>query len=263
MSFEKLYKRFASPVMTAAERKSAVLLIIEPDAGARQTFRQALNALGFATVHESPDHSHALQRIEQQPITHVIFDARKSTIPAKDFLLRTMEYSQEIVTIPASFEPTIDDVFDLLIVGACGYIVKPYTQESLDEAIVMATKGEAISDSILNAKDRNEALASLIMTSLDKLAMLMRQSTKFETARAELPKRTLALERAVGIGKTFALGGSEKLALALIEFALERANGPASHLGRFRKRLEDKKAKIAKKKEESAAAARRGGTQQS
>jgi DNA-binding NarL/FixJ family response regulator len=244
--FEKLYKRSLMPVMSAAERKAANVLLVDPDAGARQVFRQTLANAGFRNIFEAPSHAAALQRIEQQPISHVIFDARKTNMPAKEFLLKTMAYSDQIVTIPASFEPTIDDVFDLLVVGARGYIVRPFTQESLDDAIAMATKGEAISESVLHAKNRNEALASLIMSSFDKLAIIMRQSKKFDTAQAEIPKRIMGFKRAIDIGKTFAQGGSEALVEAIIEFTLEHAEGPASHLGRLRKRLESKKSKSKK-----------------
>lgn len=229
--------------MTASERKGVSLLIVDPETASRQVFRQALISSGFSNIFESPDHAQALMRIERQPITHIIFDARKTNMTAKEFLLRTIEYSSRIVTIPASSEPTIDDVFDLLVVGARGYIVKPFTQESLDDAIIMATKGEPLSESILYAKNRNEALASLIMTCFDKLAVVLRQAAQFETALAEIPKRTMALKRAVEIGKTFAQGGSDNLVNAIVEFSIERASGPATRLGRLRKRLEDKKGK--------------------
>ena len=105
----------------------------------------------------------------------------------------------------------------------------------------MATKGEPLSDSILYAKNRNEALASLILTALDKLAVVMRQSLQFETAKAEIPKRKFALKRAVDIGITFALGGGPRLLDSIMDFCLERGKGPASRLGRVRKRLEDRK----------------------
>ncbi|MEZ4753608.1 MAG: hypothetical protein R3A13_04765 [Bdellovibrionota bacterium] len=59
----------------------------------------------------------------------------------------------------------------------------------MNESILMATKGEPISDAILYAKTRNEALASLIMTSLDRLAIIMRQAETFDTAKREVPKR--------------------------------------------------------------------------
>ncbi len=243
VSFEKLYKRAVLPSMSAAERRAAAILIVDSAAPVRQAVRQALIDIGFSSVFETADHVHALERIEQQPITHVIFDARKTNMPAKEFLLKTMEYSREIITIPLSSEPTIDNVFDLLVVGARGYIVKPFTQESLDEAVIMATKGEPISQSILYARNRNEALASLIMASLDQLATVLRQAPKFETARAEIPKRSLALKRAIDVGRTFALGGSEMLVEAIIQFTTEHCEGPATRLGRVRKRLEEKKGK--------------------
>ena len=120
-------------------------------------------------------------------------------------------------------------------------MVKPFTEASVDESAVFATKGEPISEAILYAKNRNEALASLAMSALDKLTLAFRQARQFETARREIPKRQAAFRRAIDIGNTFAEGGQAKLAEAIIDFCLDRANGPATQLGRLRKRLEERK----------------------
>jgi len=241
MSFEALYKRSSLPTLNATDRKTVNILVVEPEAGMRQAMRAALGSLGYGSVVDTSDHANALQKFEQRDITHVIFDSKKSTFKAKEFLQKLLEIDPKIVAIPTSSEPTVDDVFDLLVLGAKGYLVKPFTESGLDDAVVMATKGEALSDSILYAKNRNEALASLVMTALDKLTVVMRQAQQFETAKAELPKRHLGLKRAVDLGLTFALGGSPKLLDSIMDFCLERARGPASRLGRVRKRLEDRK----------------------
>ncbi|NDC38659.1 MAG: hypothetical protein EBZ48_11485, partial [Proteobacteria bacterium] len=135
-----------------------------------------------------------------------------------------------------------DDVFGLLTLGARGYIVKPFNSDSIEEAIGLATKGEGISEAILYARDRNEALASLIGSSLGQLATLMRQAQQFESAAREVPKKIRNLQRSVQMGKVFADGGEEALLEAIMAFCLERGEGPASKLGRLRKRIEAKKA---------------------
>ena len=204
--------------------------------------RSTLNGLGYPNVYEAPNHLLALKKFEERKITHVIFEAKKTNMPVTEFVTKVLSIDDDVICIPASSDPSVDDVFNLLIIGARGYIVKPFTPDGLDVAMVMATKGEPISESILFAKDRNQALAALVMTSFSKLATIMRQAEQFETAKREVPKKMLAFQRAIDIARTFAAGGDNNLTESIIELCCERGDGPASRLGRIRKRLEAKKA---------------------
>ncbi len=241
MTLDLIFSNYGVGHMSNAERKAASILIVDSDGTTRTRLRQGLSSIGFSSIIDAPNHLSALQKIEQRSFTHVLFEAKATNMPVKEFIIKVLEYDPQIIGIPTSYEPTIDDVFDLLVVGARGFIVKPFTSGSLDEGVVMATNGEPISDSILYAKDRNEALASLIITSLDRLATVLRQAQQFETAKFEAPKRLAALKRAVEIGKTFAKGGSTKLLEAISQVCLERSHGPATQLGRLRKRAEQRR----------------------
>jgi len=249
MNFAQQFKRGGPATLTDAERKNASILVVEPEASLRNSLRQMLIRLGYGTVSDASDHVQALKKIEERRFSHVIFEAKRTSMPANDFLTKVIELDSSVVSIATSWEPNVDDVFGLLIIGARGFIVKPFTEESVDESIIMASKGEPISDAILYAKDRNEALASLIMTQLDKLATTLRQSVHFETARREIPRRTAGLRRTMDIGRTFARGGPEKLLESLVDFCLERSDGPATRLGRLRKRLVGRKSQNQSKEE--------------
>lgn len=228
------------PTLTAPERKRLNILIVDSDQQIRSTLRQTLSILHYEGITDTMDHGAALQRIAEREISHVIFEAKKTNMPSGEFVHKALEYDPRLILIASSYEPTVDDVFDLLIKGARGYIVKPFTSGALDDAIVMATKGEPISDAILYARDRNEALASLIMTAYDRLATTSRQARQFETAKREIPKLEAAFRRTVDIGRTFAQGNIDSLADAITEFCLERSNGPATKLGRLRQRLKNR-----------------------
>jgi DNA-binding NarL/FixJ family response regulator len=158
-------------------------------------------------------------------------------MPAKEFLQKVLQSFPQMVCIPSSYEPNVDDVFDLLIIGAKGYLCKPFTADTLECAIISATKGEPMSPAVLNAKDRNEALVAIVMSSLDKAATVLRQAQQFETARREIPKSMAALQRSAELAKTFAKGGETALMEALEKFCIERSKGPATRLGRLRQRL--------------------------
>ncbi|MCB0310169.1 MAG: hypothetical protein KDD42_02970 [Bdellovibrionales bacterium] len=243
MDFSKLYSRKTLPTMSAKERQQSSILIVESEANTRNTLRQTLISLDIGSVSDAPDHIQALKKIEERFFSHIVFESKKTSMPAKEFLHKALEYDNRIIAIPTSLEPTVDDVFDLLILGARGFLVKPFTTESVDNAIVWSTKGEPISESILYARNRNEALASLVLSAFGKLTTVMRQAKEFETARRELPQRQLALSRAVELGRTFAQGGEMALLEALVDFAAARAEGPATRLGRLRKFLKTRDAR--------------------
>lgn len=224
--------------MSSAERQRASVLVVEADNQERHNLRNALKTLGYGGIGDAPNHSTALERMGERKFTHIIFDAKKTTMPAKEFLQKVFEADNSIIAIPSSTEPNVDDVFDLLIIGAKGYLVKPFTADTVDQAIVSATKGEPIADAVLQAKDRNEALVAIMMSSLDKAAIILRQAAQFETAKREIPKALVRLRRAAELARTFAKDGDGGLVTALEKFCIERSKGPASRLGRLRKRLQ-------------------------
>lgn len=225
-------------VLTQAERNRAQVLIVEADAMERNNLRAAIKALGYGGVSDAPNHAVALERLTQRKFTHIIFDAKKTNMPTKDFLCKVLEMDREAIAIPSSFEPNVDDVFDLLIVGAKGYLCKPFTADTVEASIVMATKGEPIADAVLQAKDRNEALVAIMMGSLDKAAIILRQAQQFETAKREIPRAFATLRRSADLAKTFAKDGEQGLIEALERFCIERGKGPATRLGRLRRRLQ-------------------------
>lgn len=248
INFRDLYNRASLPQLSPGERERISIMIIEADTTSRNSLKQALTGLGYLNLCDAPNHLLALKKFEERKISHVIFDAKKTNMPTKEFLQKLFEMDPNIIAIALSSEPSVDDVFDLLIIGARGYIVKPYNADALDSAIIMATKGEPISEAILHAKNRNEALASLVMTTFGKLATIMRQAEQFETAQREVPRKMLAFKRAMDIARTFADGGDSIFVESIVEFCCDRGSGPASRLGRIRKRLGAKKSSRDSKK---------------
>lgn len=224
--------------MSPAERTACAILVVERDPADANHMREALRSLGYTSLSDAPSHHIALEKISGRQFSHIIFDARKnSNYPLKAWLSKVFETDPRIIALPTSANPSVDDVFDLLVIGARGYLVKPFTFEALDAAVIQATKGEPISDKVLGARDRNEALVAMMMTSVDRLATVFRQSQQFETAKRALPNAMAALARAADLAHTFAKGGEEGLIESLENFCIKQSNGPATRLGRLRKRL--------------------------
>lgn len=230
-------KEAASVTLSTAERSRSSILIVESEANDRNNMRTAFKSLGYGSYSDAPTHAAALEKLGQKKFTHIIFDAKKTNMTPKEFLHKVFEGDTSIIALPSSYNPNVDDVFDLLIMGAKGYLVKPFTQETLDNAVIMATKGEPMSEAVLQAKDRNEALIAILMGSLDKTAIILRQAQQFETARREIPRAIAGLRRSAELAKTFAKGGENALIEAMEKFCIERGKGPATKLGRLRKKL--------------------------
>lgn len=230
--------------LTPKERASAVILTVETDRNERQNMRTALKNLGFGGITDVPTHAAALEKIQERPVTHVIFDAKKTNMPPTEFVPKILELDPNVTLIASSFEPSVDDVFELLCLGAKGYLVKPFTVDTVDTAITSATKGDPIAESVKNAKDRNEALVAILMSSLDKTATVMRQARQFDTAKQEIPKALKRFRSSADLAQMFAKNGSEGFLEALEKFCIERSQGPATRLGRLRKRLKTTRKEI-------------------
>ena len=223
--------------MSPKERARASIIFVEPDPNERQLMRSTLKSLGYGSFTDVPNHAAAIEKLQERKVTHIVFDAKKTNIDPKEFLQKVLQLDSSVTAIPASYEPNVDDVFDLLIMGARGYLVKPFTADSVEAAIVMASKGDPLPDMVLHAKDRNEALIAILMGSLDKAATIMRQAYQFETAKREVPRAIAGFRRSAELAKMFCKGGDTGMIEAMEKFCIERSKGPATRLGRLRKRL--------------------------
>lgn len=226
--------------ISATERRQSSILIVEPDPNVRNNIRHTIKSLGFGTISDAVTHGQALERLRERRYSYVLFDAKKTNVSPMDFLTQLLGQDEHTMAIPMSEFPRVDDVFELLVIGAKGFLAKPFTMHSIDECLVWALKGEPIAEVVLQAKNRNEALVAVMMTALDEVNVLIRQSKEFDTAKRELPKAIHRLRRSSEMAKTFCKGTDDDLLSSISEFCLARGEGPASRLGRLRKRLKNR-----------------------
>ena len=219
------------------EVSNGAVLIVEPDLSERNMLRESMNELGFPVIAQATNHKSSLDKFEGRKFTHIIFDATKDNYPIQEWFSEIIDIDPNITAIPTSANPKTDDVFELLVLGARGYLVKPFTRETVHAAVSLASKGEPIPDIVKSAKDRNEALVAMMMSSLDRLATVQRQARQFQTAQRELAKAEACLRQASELAHIFAKDGEEGLLEALERFCVNKCRGPATRLGRLRKRL--------------------------
>lgn len=221
----------------AHDRGHFSVLVVSARGATSSQIRQAMKTLGFSQISSSPSHLNALERIKTRPFTHVIFEAKSTDMPALEFVEQIIDYESEAIMIAISEEPRIDDVFGLLRAGARGFLVPPFNTETLEEVLVGATEGPPLSDAVLNAPDRNGAFTAVILNSLYRLSVSMRQAREFKSAERDVKNYNYQLRESVELAQLFCDGNEADLRDKLVEGCINRAKDASTRLGRLRKRL--------------------------
>ena len=225
--------------MSFRERRTAAVLVVDKDPVDLENLRETLLSLGYGVVHPVNDHDTGLKVLQERRFTHIIFTAEATNLSAQEFLTRAMRLDSALVSIPTSYRPEAEQIFELLRQGARGFLVKPFSKATLEAAILEATNGEGFSRSILEAEDRNPAFAAMLAGSLDKLADGCRFSRV--SNRAPSTQDFAEFSTSVRMSRTFAQGGEQSLLEAIVDFFVKIAQGPATRLGRLRRRLREQR----------------------
>lgn len=220
-------------------RSQVSVLVIARNGNVSNQIRACLKNLGFSKLSAVGTHVGGLDRIKSRSFQLVIFDAVSTDMAASDFVREAIALDGKQVLIALSAQPQIDDVFGLLRAGSRGYVVSPFTIDSLEMVISRADEGPPFSEAVLQAPDRNAALVGLILNNLYRLSVLMRQAREYPTAVKEARRYQSALAESVDIAKMFCEKGDEMLLRdRIIEDCIGRANTAASRLGRTRQKLQ-------------------------
>lgn len=225
---------------SAEERARVLTLVVEADENDGRDLRAAMQLLGYVPPQVVSDHSQALKVLQERPFTHVFFTATRTNLSAVEFMRSARAMDANLVAIPTSFDPRIDDIFTLLQEGARWFLVKPFTEEIVDDCLIQATKGEPFSQSLLFAEDRNKAFSALIAANIDRAADTYRDARKYTSARAAQESVMKSLRATAQLARVFAedaTGDRKDLRGTLLDFFSDLARGPATRLGRIRRRL--------------------------
>ena len=219
-------------------RKDASVLLVCRDAAMLNRLKQSLNSLGYPNVSTTNNHGQGLERIRARRFSLVFFDAVESNMTAAEFVNSVTNIEEHAKLIALSARPSIDQVFDLLRGGARWFLVLPFTVDALDDVIVKALRGPPFSEGVFQATDRNAALVSIILNTLEDLSATMRHLRSFPEAPLDAASYQKSFTEAVGLAKTFAEGGNDLLRDKICDACLARAMNASTRLGRVRKRLQ-------------------------
>ncbi len=223
--------------LTRKERASARILVVEPDDESRKKIVFLLKMGGFGKISETSSHQAALYKFQGRRFTHMIFSARRVTLPVREWLAEALDLNPGMVAIAVSDNPSLDDIFSLLVEGGRGFLVKPFTADSLDCVVCLATKRDPLSSKVRQAGEPITAILAMMMTSLDNLAIIRRHAKQFETALRDLAYAQESLQQTAELFRLLTKAKQHKLLDAMQTFFVKKSSGPASPLGRLRKRL--------------------------
>jgi DNA-binding NarL/FixJ family response regulator len=214
-------------------RKDLSWLLVESERMQRFSIKGSLSELGFINVVEVSDYTSALERLSEQKFFYVLFDAAPKVGTPILFLQELLQKDPRLICIPSCYNPQADAVFDLIIAGARGFLCKPITGESVEEALTLATRTDQIPPIIKNATSRNEALAAMLMLALNKVSTSLREAKTNTGDLGNVKTHLEGLRTASVLAKTFAEGGTDLFIHDLADFLVLQSSASERALKKF------------------------------
>lgn len=121
----------------ASADKSKPVLVVDDFKTMRRIVRQALKGMGFQSVDEAEDGKIALQKLQQGSYQLIISDWNMPNMMGID-LLKAVRADTRLRAIPflmLTAESQKENVLEAARAGVSNYIVKPFTQDQLEEKL--------------------------------------------------------------------------------------------------------------------------------
>ncbi|WP_018139237.1 MULTISPECIES: chemotaxis response regulator CheY [unclassified Thioalkalivibrio] len=113
------------------------ILIVDDFSTMRRIIKNLLRDLGFNNTQEADDGSTALPMLQNGDFDFLITDWNMPNMPGID-LLRAVRADEKLKTMPVlmvTAEAKRDQIVEAAEAGVNGYVVKPFTAETLKEKI--------------------------------------------------------------------------------------------------------------------------------
>jgi two-component system KDP operon response regulator KdpE len=101
------------------------VLVVEDDAGIRQSLFETLGALGFA-VGEASNGEEALVRLRMVDYDAVLLDINMPGIGGMETCRRIIQSDPHLPIIMLTVQDEVKDIVEALDAGACDYVTKPF-----------------------------------------------------------------------------------------------------------------------------------------
>jgi two-component system chemotaxis response regulator CheY len=116
------------------------LLVVDDFRTMRRVLRSLLREMGLDDVDEAGDGAAALERLRAEPADLVITDIEMPTLNGFELLsaIKRDERLKHLPVLMLAAEARKDDIVRCVQAGAAGYLVKPFSRETLEEKLRIA-----------------------------------------------------------------------------------------------------------------------------
>ena len=113
------------------------ILVVDDFMTMRRVVRGLLREMGLDDVDEAGDGAAALERLRAEPADLVITDIEMPTLNGCELLsaIKKDERLRHVPVLMLAAEARKDEIVRCIQAGAAGYLVKPFTRETLEEKL--------------------------------------------------------------------------------------------------------------------------------
>lgn len=198
--------------------------------------RQSLLRLGIRHI-TTPSHTVGVTEVKQTRFTHVFFDLYNADMPTVSFVEKILELDPDTTVIAVTLQPQIDDIFKLLRAGTRGFLVYPFSPETLEEVFITATSKIRVSEAIFHSDERNVPLAESVLNSLDRLCSAISTSRNKLGLRDHLDHMMSEFRESAELGARYSQGGHDAFLETIVDTCVNRANNGPRRLKKIREHL--------------------------
>ena len=117
--------------------QSMRILVVDDFSTMRRIVRNLLKEIGYVNSDEAEDGERALQKLRSEKFDLVLSDWNMPNMTGIDLLkaIRADDAIKDIPVLMITAEERKENIIDAAEAGASGYIVKPFTANTLDEKL--------------------------------------------------------------------------------------------------------------------------------
>ena len=202
--------------------------------------RSSLQELGFSAVTGVFSHTEAIDKIAATQFRSVFFDIYKTDMEPTDFIAKSKEANNSCNLIVVAEEIQVNDVFDLLRVGATGFIVPPFTFDAVEKSISYAERVAGIAPELLDADNVSEAVVEAVLNNFEALHKLMAMQNQGQATyqlQRMIRERMGVFRESADVAKTVL--ADDAFVDIVIDRCIDHANKPTTRLGKLRQKLKN------------------------
>ena len=218
---------------------SANILLVSANDYLVGSMKDALQKLSYQKTFHSPSYASAIHRMLEQEFEMVIFDLARSDMMGRDFVRNLSSFAEKCFRVGMTDNPELKIVLDLLEVGTHGFLIHPFTGDSVKEVFDLIEEAPQLNEAMFDKINRIATFKALLLANLNKLAQAKKQFVYSGRSDEDIGALEKEFVKSVEMAKEIARGQENELLNQIIEGCLRAAKMPMTRLGRIRRQLRE------------------------